>query len=138
MCLALEKAPFLNLKSANRLPVGCVLPESGCGLLSLVPALAGVLLGFPRGTGPGDLTASASDGGHTVGPPAGDGIAEALRLLGSGCAAAVWHWTTPFVVCGEIATSVSVSELVVLVKLDTKIPSVYNRQTIQSHRFLAF
>ena len=88
------------------------------GLLALVPALAGVLLRFPRGTGPGDLTASASDGGHTVGPPAGDGIAEALRLLGSGCAAAVRHWTTPFVVCGEIATQIRVDELTVLVKLD--------------------
>ena len=125
MCLALEKAPFLNLKSANRLPVGCVLPESGCGLLSLVPALAGVLLGFPRGTGPGDLTAAASDGGHIVGPPAGDGVYETLRLLGSGRASS--HRTTPLSFCGEIATQIRVDELTVLVKLDTEISSVYNR-----------
>ena len=76
------------------------------GLLALVPAIAGVPLRLPRrGTGPGDLAAAAApDGGLVVGSPAGDGIAEALRLLGSGRTAAVWHWTTPLSFCGEIAT----------------------------------
>lgn len=73
------------------------------GLLTLVPASAGVLLGFPRGgTGPGDLTAAASDGGLVVGFLSHDGINETPRLLCPG-RAAVSHLTTPLSFYGFVA-----------------------------------